>query len=140
MINVNLVPTNETLSWYMSLEKPFFAPPSWLFGIVWGLLYPIIFISFGYVLYLVYRKKLKRVVVLPFALNLFFNLIFSYIQFGLQNNLLAAIDISLVIITLLWGIRLIYPKYTLLAYIQIPYLLWGVFATVLQFSVTWLNW
>lgn len=78
-------------------------------------------------------------IALPFILNLVFNLIFTPIQFGLKNNLLAALDISLVLITLVWAMIAIYKYVPWITYIQIPYLLWVCFATVLQFSVTWLN-
>lgn len=76
----------------------------------------------------------------PFILNLFFNFIFTPIQFGLQNNLLAAIDILLVWATLVWAMKVVYKYYAWVTYIQIPYLLWVTFATVLQLTITYLNW
>lgn len=135
---MNIFNQNAIL-WYQSLKKPFFAPPSWLFSIVWGIIYPIIFITFGYVFYQVYKKRIPQKVIWPFLLNLLFNLIFSPIQFGLQNNFVAAIDISLVVITLIWAIKIIHPYHKKIAFFQIPYLAWGLFATILQFSVTILN-
>lgn len=136
---MNPVFQETTFSWYQSLKKPFFAPPSWVFGTAWGILYPIIIVSFSYVFYQVLRKKIPARVATPFIINLFANLIFSPIQFGLQNNLLAAFDITIVIITLIWAIKEIYPHSKVVAYLQIPYLLWGLFATILQYSVTILN-
>ena len=81
---------NNTYNWYSQLLKPSWAPPSWLFGPVWSFLYILIFVSFGKVFWMAWEKKLPWFVVLPFVLNLFFNFIFTYIQFGLKNNLLAA--------------------------------------------------
>ena len=78
-------------------------------------------------------------VALPFILNLIFNFAFTPIQFGLKNNLLAGVDIILVLGTLIWGMVAIYPHKKWVTYIQIPYLLWVSFATVLQFTVTYLN-
>jgi len=78
-------------------------------------------------------------VALPFILNLFFNLIFTFIQFGLKNNYLAALDIVFVLGTLIWAMIVIYPYVKWVTYIQIPYLLWVVFATVLQLTITYLN-
>lgn len=130
---------NTTMEWYQNLQKPFFAPPSFLFGIVWGILYPIIFLSFSYVFYLGIKKEIPYVVLIPFGINLLANLAFSPIQFGLQNNLLAAIDITVVLATIIWGALAIYPYYRFLAFIQIPYFLWVFFATILQYSITWLN-
>lgn len=129
----------DTYNWYSQLIKPSFAPPSWLFGPAWTVLYILIAISFGKVFLMFVQKKISFWIVLPFVLNLFFNFIFTYIQFGLKNNLGAAIDISLVLITILWIIKIIYPILPWVAYMQIPYLLWVSFATVLQFSVTYLN-
>lgn len=88
---------------------------------------------------MVWQKQIPYLVALPFALNLLFNFIFTPIQFGLKNNLLAAADILLVLITLIWAMVAIYPHTRWIAYIQIPYLLWVSFATVLQLTITYLN-
>lgn len=130
---------NQTTSWYGQLIKPTWAPPSWLFGPVWSVLYVLIAVSFGTVFYKVFTKQLPVLVALPFVLNLIFNLSFTYFQFGLKSNILAAIDIILVLGTLIWAIVIIYPHIKWVALINIPYLLWVLFATVLQLTVTYLN-
>ncbi len=130
---------NNTLNWYSNLIKPSWAPPAFLFGPVWTFLYILIVISFGKVFILAFQKKIGLLIVLPFILNLIFNLIFSPIQFGLQNNILAAVDIILVLITLVWAMIAIFPVAPWISYIQIPYLLWVSFATILQITVTYLN-
>jgi translocator protein len=130
---------NETATWYASQIQPFFAPPAWVFGPVWAVLYAIIAASFGYVLVQAIKKKWSWAVFLPFGLNLLFNLAFSPIQFGLKNNFLAAIDIVLVLATLLWALRSVWGRARWVALVNIPYLLWVSFATVLQLSITWLN-
>jgi translocator protein len=130
---------NESAAWYANLNQPSFAPPAWVFGPVWSVLYVIIAASFGYVLYLAFKQRLPRVVFLPFGLNLLFNLAFSPLQFGLKNNLLAAVDIVLILGTLLWAMWAIRQHVPWVAYVNVPYLLWVSFATVLQLSITWLN-
>lgn len=130
---------NNTYNWYQTLIKPSWAPPSWLFGPVWTLLYALIAISFGKVFYLAFLKKIPFIVALPFLLNLIFNFSFTPLQFGLQNNILAAIDILLVLGTLIWAMIAIWPHAHWITYIQIPYLLWVSFATILQLTVTYLN-
>jgi tryptophan-rich sensory protein len=130
---------NNSTSWYSELIKPTWAPPSWIFGPVWSVLYIIITISFGSVFYKVFNKQLPWMVALPFVLNLFFNFIFTYLQFGLKSNILAAIDIALVLVTLIWAMISIYPHIKWIALVNIPYLLWVCFATILQFTVTYLN-
>ncbi|EKE00023.1 MAG: hypothetical protein ACD_22C00106G0017 [uncultured bacterium] len=73
------------------------------------------------------------------VLNLISNLSFSYIQFVLQNNYLTLIDIIVVLSSLIWLIKATYNKAKVVALVQIPYLLWVLFATILQISITWLN-
>ncbi len=137
----------ETQNWYQSIIKPSWAPPAWLFGPVWTFLYVIIAVTFGYAGYLFFKGRISFLVLLPFILNLIFNLAFSPIQFKLQNNSLASVDILLILGTLIWAMVAIwlasatagpYAKWIALA--NIPYLLWVSFATVLQLMVTYLNW
>lgn len=130
----------NTSTWYQTLIKPSWAPPSWLFGPVWTLLYTIIAITFGTVFYRTLTGKLSFLVALPFVLNLIFNFAFTPLQFGLKNNLLASIDILLVLITLIWALFAIYPHIKWVALANIPYLIWVSFATVLQLTITFLNW
>lgn len=132
----------NTYNFYSQLIKPTWAPPSWLFGPVWTVLYAIIIISFGTVFYKAFTGKLAWMVALPFVLNLVFNLLFTPIQFGLKNNLLASIDILLVVSTLIWAFYAIWyfaPNLRWVIYVNIPYLLWGTFATYLQLTITYLN-
>ena len=79
-------------------------------------------------------------VLLPFILNIVFNLAFTPLQFGLLNNLLATIDIVLVLGTLVWALYVIHPHAAIVTYANTPYLLWVSFATVLQLTITYLNW
>lgn len=130
---------NDTPAWYSTLAKPSWAPPAWLFGPVWTVLYTVIAISFGAVFLRVVQKRLPAAVALPFVLNLVFNLAFTPIQFGLQNNLLAAVDILLVLGTLAWALWAIWPRMRWVAYANLPYLAWVAFATVLQITVTVMN-
>ena len=97
-------------------------------------------ISFGYVAYKYKKGAIPFLVLLPFILNLVFNFAFTPLQFGLQINLLAAIDIVLVLGTMVWAGFVIYPYYSWVVYVNIPYLLWVSFATVLQLTITYLNW
>jgi len=129
----------NTYTSYQELIKPSWSPPSWLFGPVWTVLYILIAISFGKVFLLAYKKEIAFVVALPFILNLIFNFAFTPIQFGLKNNLLASLDILLVLVTLIWAIISIWPHIRWISYIQIPYLLWVGFATILQLTITFLN-
>lgn len=129
----------NSYNWYSNLIKPAWAPPSFLFGPVWTVLYTIIFFTFGFVFYKFYKGQIPFIVVLPFILNLIFNFSFTYFQFGLKNNLLASIDILLVLGTLIWAMFAIWPYLRFVVYANIPYVLWVSFATVLQLTITYLN-
>lgn len=129
----------NSYNWYQTLIKPVWAPPSFLFGPVWTALYTIIAISFGTVFYKIFTKQLPATLAWPFVLNLVFNFAFTPLQFGLKNNLLAAVDILLVLATLVWALVAIYPHLKWVTWVNIPYLLWVCFATVLQITITYLN-
>ena len=126
-------------SWYAKLIKPGWAPPSWVFGPVWSILYILIALSFGSVFIQFFRGDVPWLIALPFVLNLVFNFSFTPLQFGLKNNLLASVDILLVLATLLWGILAIWPYSQWVSLINLPYLIWVSFASVLQLTITWLN-
>ena len=125
--------------WYAKLLKPKWAPPGYLFGPVWAVLYILIFSSYGKVLIMFIQNELTWLIAIPFILNLLFNLAFTPLQFGLRNNFLASIDILLILVTLIWAMVVIIPIVPWVAYINIPYLFWVSFATGLQLSITYLN-
>lgn len=132
----------ENYAWYTTLSKPFWAPPSWLFGPVWSVLYAIIAVSFGTVFYYAAMGTISWMVALPFALNLVFNAAFTPLQFGLKNNVLASVDILLVLGTLVWALVSLWyasPELRWVVYVNLPYLAWVAFATVLQLTITYLN-
>ena len=130
---------NGAAQWYSQLDKPFFAPPAWLFGPVWTVLYVVIAVSFGWVLVQYLRRRMAFALLLPFVLNIAFNAAYTPIQFGLRNNLLASVDILLVLATLLWAMAAVWRRARWVAWVNVPYLVWVMFATVLQLSITWLN-
>ena len=131
--------STSSAAWYAQLAKPFFAPPSWVFGPVWTMLYIVIAISFGFVLLQYLKRRVRFATLLPFILNLLFNLAYTPLQFGLKNNALASVDILLVLGTLVWALAGIRRRIAWVAWVNLPYLLWVAFATVLQLSITWLN-
>jgi tryptophan-rich sensory protein len=130
---------SKTYTQYADYIKPSFSPPAWIFGPVWSVLYIMIAFSFGWVFIKVYQGQIPKLVALPFVLNLLANFSFTPVQFGLNNLPLASLVILIVLVTILWAMWSIWPHAPWVAYMQIPYLLWVCFATVLQLSVTWLN-
>jgi tryptophan-rich sensory protein len=130
----------ENYAYYSELLKPSWAPPAWVFGPVWMVLYLIIIVSFGFVLIKYSKKEYTTSIFIPFFLNAFFNVLFTPIQFGLKSNILATIDILLVLGTLVWAMKIIWPRARWVAIVNFPYLAWVYFATILQVTVTVLNW
>ena len=131
---------NEGYVRYAEYVKPWFSPPPWIFGPVWSVLYLLIFISFGWVFMKVWQGQIPKLVAVPFVINLIANASFTPVQFGLNNLPLASAVILLVLVTILWSMWAIWPHAKWVAYLQVPYLLWVLFATVLQLTITYLNW
>ncbi|MFO0900182.1 MAG: TspO/MBR family protein [Pirellulales bacterium] len=126
--------------WYNSLAKPSWTPAPATIGLIWQFLYPIIVISFGFVFVQAIRRKLTWQVALPFGINLFANLIFTPIQFGMRNLPLASMDILIVWATIIWMAVAIWRHYRWVAIVQAPYFAWVSLAMVLQLSITAMNW
>lgn len=126
-------------SWYQQLVKPSWAPAEWVFGAVWSILYPIIIAINVYIIVLLVQHKITWLVALPFWLNLFFNIIFTPIQFGLRNNALAFVDIVLVLLTIVWAMVAIWPYAKVATIAFLPYLVWVAIATALQLSIALKN-
>lgn len=128
------------LDWYDSLAKPSWTPAPSTIGLIWTILYPIIAVSFGFVFVQAVRKKLPWRVATPFAINLLANLMFMPIFSELRNVPLAAVDILIVWATILWCVIAVWRHYRWVALAQGPYFAWVSIATVLQLSITAMNW
>lgn len=131
--------TPMDLTWYNTLAKPVWTPSPPTIGLIWQILYPIIIITFGFVFVQAFRRKLPWRVALPFAINLVANLLFTPIQFGLQNLPLASVDIVIVWSTIIWSAIAVWRHYRWIAVAQLPYFVWVSIASILQFSITWMN-
>jgi len=122
------------------LAKPAWTPAPATIGLIWQILYPVILVSFGFVFVQALRKRLPRRVALPFAVNIVANLLFMPIFAGLRSVPLAAADILIVWATIIWCVVAVWPVYKWVAVAQMPYFVWVSIATVLQFSITAMNW
>jgi benzodiazapine receptor len=126
-------------SWYLTLVKPSFNPPSWLFAPVWTILY----IMMGISLYLVWKKGTKakeaKKGMRLFFTQLWLNLFWSLLFFGIRNPLVALIEIIILWIMILMTMIIFYKLEKKTVYLLIPYLLWVTFATILNFAIVLLN-
>lgn len=130
----------DWMTWYNTLEKPGWTPAPATIGLIWQILYPIILVSFGFVFVQAFRRRVPWKVAVPFAINLVANLLFTPIQFGLRNLPLASIDILIVWGTIIWAVVVVWRHYRWVAVAQVPYFVWVSIATVLQLSITAMNW
>ena len=123
--------TRGSFNVYGELIKPALAPPPIVFPIVWGILYVLMGISAG----IVYQTERR----IPFIywLQLFVNFLWPIIFFNMQAFLFAFVWIVLLLILIVFMIIEFYRIHKTAAYLQIPYLLWTLFATYLTFFI-WL--
>jgi len=136
----SLVTQSSIDTWYPTIQKPSFNPPNWVFAPVWTLLFILMGISAGLVWDKIDsdRELVKRGMFF-FTVQLALNALWSYLFFGLNNILLASIEIVLLLL-LIYETHLIFKKVDKKAsYMLIPYMLWVGFATVLTISIYFLN-
>lgn len=126
-------------AWYATLNKPPFAPPNWIFGPVWTLLYFLMGVAF----YLIWKQGWKRKKVRTagnyFLAQLGLNFIWSPIFFGLKSPLIALVVIIAMWALIIMTMKKFYPLSRLAFYLLIPYLLWVSFASVLNGAIVVLN-
>lgn len=130
----------DWMPWYESLAKPSWTPAPRTIGLIWTILYPVITVSFGFVFVQAWRRKLPLGIVVPFAINLVANLLFTPIEFRLRNLPLATVDILIVWGTIVWCVAAVRRYYPWVAWAQLPYFVWVSIATTLQISITAMNW
>ena len=125
------------MSSYSILNKPAFSPPGFIFHVVWTILY----ILMGASSYIVYfsNSSNKSKALLLYCIQLFFNFCWSIIFFGLDLFLFAFIWLIALIFIIIIMIRQFLIVNPLSAYLQIPYLIWCIFAAYLNFSIFLLN-
>jgi len=126
-------------TWYASLKKPFFTPPSWIFAPVWITLYTLMGIS----LYIVWKKgpdrhDVRRAVSI-FAVQLALNVLWSMVFFGMQSPLYGFIIIVLLWVVLLATVITFYRISKPAGVLLVPYFLWGSFASALNLAILILN-
>jgi len=126
-------------TWYQTLSKPSFNPPSWVFGPAWTLLYILIGVSF----YLVWTsdadKAAKKQAYLIFVVQLALNFLWTFLFFGNQMIFGALLDIILLWAVILLNIFVFYKITKAAGVLLIPYLLWVSFAALLNYFIWALN-
>lgn len=120
---------------YQGLIKPPLAPPNWLFPIAWSILYLLMGISY----YKIIDKTDDVIVRQIYRIQLFFNLVWPVIFFIFELLLLSSIWIVCLDVLVIIMIYMFYKIDSKAGLLQIPYLIWILFATYLNISIFILN-
>ena len=115
-----------TDSWYLLLDKSELNPPSYIFGIVWPILYILMMVS----AYLAHKKIFSI-----FITQLFFNAVWSWLFFRFQMPLIALLDIYLLIAINIYILNLMYKENKIAFFLFIPYVAWISFASYLNLFI-----
>jgi benzodiazapine receptor len=128
-------------TWYVTLNKPPFNPPNWIFGPVWTVLYILMAISLYRILLLKAGKRsdTKRRSIHYFTLQLILNTLWSIVFFGLHAPLGAFIVIAALWIAIFMTMQAFSKLDKPAGQLLVPYLLWVSFASLLNLSVVLLN-
>jgi tryptophan-rich sensory protein len=139
--------------WYANLAKPFFSPPNWLFGPVWTILFLLMGVAFYLILEAKNASKSKnknskanekyspqqKTAITLFGIQFFFNVLWSYLFFGLKSPFLGFVGIIFLWLSIVVTIISFYQVSKKSAYLLVSYILWVSFAGILNFSVMILN-
>ncbi len=124
--------------WFNTLSKPSLNPPGYLFGPVWTTLYILMGVSM-FLIWNTPKTELRQKALTVFGIQLFFNFWWSILFFTFHFIFISVIDILLIWVLIIYMISLFKKIKPLAAYLQIFYLLWVSFATVLNISFYYLN-
>lgn len=125
-------------SWYPTLVKPEWNPPSWVFGPVWTLLYILMAVA----AWRIWRRREipgARAALIAYGIQLVLNAGWSLLFFGLRNPGAALIEIVVLWLLLAWLFLRFRRIDAVAGWLWLPYLLWVSFATVLNATIWHLN-
>jgi len=127
--------------WYASLTKPLFAPPNWVFFPVWTILFALMGIALFLVLENKEKKKVsqKKKALVAFGVQFFFNILWSFLFFGLRNPLYGLVGIFVLWLAIVFTIISFFKVSKTSSYLLVPYILWVSFAGILNAAIWMLN-
>ena len=123
--------------WYNNLIKPAFAPPDWIFAPAWAFLYSLM--GLALLFYILEPEKKKAAGYVYFGIQLFLNLLWTPVFFGLKSIVWGLVIIILLDIFVILTIWRFFKVYKPAGILLIPYLLWIIFATYLNIGYLVLN-
>lgn len=138
-------PTAHGGGWYHQLKQPDFAPPYWLPFVMWSVVYILMGSSVGIIWHHAVNKsnplivKSSRKGIFLFIIHLIFNLIFPLILIGYHLPVISLIDISILVLLIIALIWKFHPISKTAAWLLMPYLVWIIYATLLNAAILVLN-
>ena len=124
-------------TWYPQLAKPWWTPPSYLFGIVWPILYVMIAIA-GWLAWQ-QRPRVLSAAMIVYAVQLVLNTAWSFIFFGARQIEAGLVEIAILAVIILLNVILFWRIRPLAGALLLPYLAWVCFATMLNAAFAFLN-
>ena len=125
--------------WYLTLNKPFFNPPNWIFAPVWTVLYIMMGVAAG----IVWSKGIHHIWVKTalyhFSFQLIFNALWSVVFFGFNKPFWALLVILILLALILLNMKSFRVASKTAAYLLVPYFLWVCFATLLNYKIWEMN-
>ncbi len=119
-------------NWYAQLKKPEWGPPNWVFGPVWTVLYIMIAIS-GWMVWLKVRGSEDTFPLVIYAVQLFFNALWPWLFFAMENTVYGFITIVLLFFAIIANITVFWKYSPWASILLIPYLIWVSFAMSINF-------
>ncbi|MCH9613535.1 MAG: Tryptophan-rich protein TspO [Chlamydiia bacterium] len=130
--------TNTSVgTWYLTLNRPSWNPPAILFPIVWSILYTMI--AYSHWCVFLSRKKHKGMAYCAFAVQLFLNFSWSWSFFYMQSPGLGLSNVVLLVLAIIWNFIAFYRVSKVGAWLLVPYFIWVVYATALNFWIWMMN-
>ncbi len=135
----SVVTQNSVNDWYLTLNKPGFNPPNWVFAPVWTVLYIMMGVSVGLVWAKGFHHKWVKTGLYHFGFQLLLNGLWSIVFFGLEQPFWGLLVILTLLVVLLLTIKWFNVVSRTAAFLLVPYALWVSFATLLNFKIWELN-
>ena len=135
----SVVTQSSVNDWYVTLNKPSFNPPNWVFAPVWTTLYILMGISVGWVWAKGFHHKWVKTGLYHFGFQLLLNGLWSIVFFGLRQPFWALMVILTLLVVLVLTIKWFKVVSKVGALLLLPYLLWVCFAAFLNYKIWELN-
>lgn len=133
------IATVPNLDWYETLVKPGFTPPNWLFPVAWTVLFALMAIALWRIVAVSDGWIDRNRALIPFGVQLVLNVLWSFAFFGDHSPAGGFAVITLLIPAIVWTIWAFHRKDRLAAWLLAPYLVWVIYAAVLNAAIWRLN-